>query len=192
MKAANPLTLPLEGVSLVEASAGTGKTTALVRTYLRALLSTELTIDKLLVVTFTRAATGELTTRIRSALAEVHAVLNGDAKPNDFLIESAGRIRYRRRAAAQARACRLHCARRQRRVHHSWFLPAHARRHGLRGGRRVRHRAARRGAILARRDRRRLLAPTPGRGRSPRTRAGCSIRLPRRKDCSMRCAARWP
>ena len=87
MKAAEPLTLPLEGVSLVEASAGTGKTTALVRTYMRALLTTELTVDKLLVVTFTRAATGELTTRIRRQLAEAHAVLAGEAEPDDFLTE---------------------------------------------------------------------------------------------------------
>ncbi len=85
MKPADPLTLPLAGMSLVEASAGTGKTTALVRTYLRVLLATELTVDKLLVVTFTRAATGELTTRIRAALAEVRSVLNGDARPDDFL-----------------------------------------------------------------------------------------------------------
>lgn len=87
MNPADPLMLPLEGMSLVEASAGTGKTTALVRTYLRALLTTGLTVDKLLVVTFTRAATGELTTRIRAALAEVHALLNGDAKPDGFLAE---------------------------------------------------------------------------------------------------------
>ncbi|MGH8127075.1 MAG: exodeoxyribonuclease V subunit beta, partial [Gammaproteobacteria bacterium] len=85
MNTADPLTLPLKGVSLVEASAGTGKTTALVRTYLHALLTTELTVDKLLVVTFTRAATGELTTRIRAALAEVHAALTGAAKPDEFL-----------------------------------------------------------------------------------------------------------
>ena len=85
MKAADPLTLPLQGVSLVEASAGTGKTTALVRTYLRALLATGLTVDKLLVVTFTHAATGELTTRIRRQLAEVHAVLAGEAQPDEFL-----------------------------------------------------------------------------------------------------------
>jgi len=87
MRPADPLTLPLEGVSLVEASAGTGKTTALVRTYLRALLTTGLTVDKLLVVTFTRAATGELTTRIRKQLAEVHAALTGQTEPDESLAE---------------------------------------------------------------------------------------------------------
>ncbi len=87
VKPADPLTLPLTGVSLVEASAGTGKTTALVRTYLRALLTTKLSVDKLLVVTFTRAATGELTTRIRKQLAEVHAALTGQAEPDEFLAE---------------------------------------------------------------------------------------------------------
>ncbi|MGH8162655.1 MAG: UvrD-helicase domain-containing protein, partial [Gammaproteobacteria bacterium] len=87
MKPADPLKLPLAGVSLVEASAGTGKTTALVRTYLRALLTTDLTVDKLLVVTFTRAATGELTTRIREQLAEAHVVLTGAAERTGFLAE---------------------------------------------------------------------------------------------------------
>ena len=87
MRAAEPLALPLKGVSLVEASAGTGKTTALVRTYMRALLTSELTVDKLLVVTFTRAATGELTKRIRRQLAEAHAALTGEAEPDDFLAE---------------------------------------------------------------------------------------------------------
>ncbi|MGA7966852.1 MAG: UvrD-helicase domain-containing protein, partial [Gammaproteobacteria bacterium] len=87
MRPADPLTLPLEGVSLVEASAGTGKTTALVRTYLRALLTTSLTVDKLLVVTFTRAATGELTARIRKQLAEVHAALTGQAEQDKSLSE---------------------------------------------------------------------------------------------------------
>jgi len=85
MKPADPLTLPLEGVSLVEASAGTGKTTALVGTYLRALLTTGHTVDKLLVVTFTRAATGELTTRIRKSLTEAHAALTGETEPDALL-----------------------------------------------------------------------------------------------------------
>ncbi len=84
MIAADPLTLPLKGLSLVEASAGTGKTTALVRTYVRALLTTELTVDKLLVVTFTRAATGELAVRIRAALTDAHSALTGGAEGGDF------------------------------------------------------------------------------------------------------------
>ncbi len=87
LKTADPHTLPLKGVSLVEASAGTGKTTALVRTYLRAVLADGLTVDELLVVTFTRAATGELTTRIRAALAEAHAMLSGEAAQAGFVAE---------------------------------------------------------------------------------------------------------
>ncbi|MGH8427519.1 MAG: exodeoxyribonuclease V subunit beta [Gammaproteobacteria bacterium] len=84
MSPADPLTLPLEGVSLIEASAGTGKTTALVNVYLRALLTTHLTVEQILVVTFTRAASGELITRIRKTLVEAQGKLML-GEPDKFL-----------------------------------------------------------------------------------------------------------
>ncbi len=87
MKAADPLTLPLQGVSLIEASAGTGKTTALVNTYLRAVLTTDLKVDQILVVTYTRAATGELISRIRKALVKTRAALSADTLEDDFLTQ---------------------------------------------------------------------------------------------------------
>ncbi|MDR2551182.1 MAG: exodeoxyribonuclease V subunit beta [Desulfobulbus sp.] len=70
MRPLDPLTLPLNGWRLLEASAGTGKTYTLTLLFLRLLLERELAIDQILVVTFTRAATGELRDRIRQRLRQ--------------------------------------------------------------------------------------------------------------------------
>lgn len=66
---------PLSGQSLIEASAGTGKTFTIVRLYLRLLLGVgcaPLNVDQILVVTFTNAATAELKSRIRAILAKAN------------------------------------------------------------------------------------------------------------------------
>jgi exodeoxyribonuclease V beta subunit len=60
------------GVCLLEASAGTGKTYALARIFLRLVAEHGVEIGKILVVTFTSAATEELRGRIRELL--VHAL----------------------------------------------------------------------------------------------------------------------
>ena len=60
-------TVPLKGSNLIEASAGTGKTYSIAILALRLVLEGK-GIDKLLLVTFTRAAVEELETRIRSFL----------------------------------------------------------------------------------------------------------------------------
>src|SRR5260364_203328 len=57
---------PLDGVQLIEASAGTGKTWTLCALYLRLLLEKKLDVGRILVVTFTRAAAAELRERIRA------------------------------------------------------------------------------------------------------------------------------
>ena len=71
------MTFPLHGARLIEASAGTGKTFTIAGLYLRLLLghgSAEskhqqpLTVDQILVVTFTEAATAELRDRIRARI----------------------------------------------------------------------------------------------------------------------------
>ena len=67
-------TLPLAGVRLIEASAGTGKTYTISSIYVRLILGhqcTALTPENILVVTFTRAATEELRDRIRKRLKQV-------------------------------------------------------------------------------------------------------------------------
>ncbi len=70
MQPLDPFTIPLTGVQLIEASAGTGKTYTLTLLYLRLVVQKALPVEKILVVTFTRAATQELRTRIRSRLKE--------------------------------------------------------------------------------------------------------------------------
>ncbi len=75
----DPLSLPLQGERLIEASAGTGKTYTIAALYLRLLLglggnaafSRPLSVEELLVVTFTEAATAELRGRIRSNIHEL-------------------------------------------------------------------------------------------------------------------------
>jgi len=67
----------LRGVNLVEASAGTGKTYAIGMLVLRAVTEQAIPIDRILVVTFTKAATEELRTRIRQRLVEARMLLLG-------------------------------------------------------------------------------------------------------------------
>ncbi|NOH79053.1 exodeoxyribonuclease V subunit beta [Vibrio sp. RE86] len=73
----NTMTFPLHGARLIEASAGTGKTFTIAGLYLRLLLGhgspetkhqVPLTVDQILVVTFTEAATAELRDRIRARI----------------------------------------------------------------------------------------------------------------------------
>ena len=59
---------PLDGIRLVEASAGTGKTWNICALYLRLLLERGIEAPGILVVTFSIAATGELRDRIRDRL----------------------------------------------------------------------------------------------------------------------------
>ena len=84
--ARTPLT---RGINLVEASAGTGKTYAIGMLVLRAVTELGIPIDQILVVTFTKAATEELRSRIRQRLAEARNLLTGgssdDATINAWL-----------------------------------------------------------------------------------------------------------
>lgn len=72
--------LPLTGLQLIEASAGTGKTHAITTLYLRLLLETAHTVRDVLVVTFTLAATDELRARIRHRLVEARELLAAPAQ----------------------------------------------------------------------------------------------------------------
>jgi exodeoxyribonuclease V beta subunit len=60
---------PLAGTNVIEASAGTGKTFNIQKLVLRLIIEKGLTIDKILAVTFTEAATAELREKIRSELS---------------------------------------------------------------------------------------------------------------------------
>ena len=70
--------VPLRGVNLVEASAGTGKTHALTGLYLRMVLETEFPPESILVMTYTQAATAELKERIRRRLTQARSLLEGE------------------------------------------------------------------------------------------------------------------
>ncbi len=73
--------VPLAGVQLIEASAGTGKTWAICGLYLRLLLEQRHTVQQILVVTFTNAATAELRERLRTRLVDTLAGLQATAAP---------------------------------------------------------------------------------------------------------------
>ncbi|WP_100656954.1 exodeoxyribonuclease V subunit beta [Alteromonas flava] len=60
--------LPLNGVHLIEASAGTGKTFNITRLYLRLIIECGYSVQQILVMTFTNAATQELRGRLTEAL----------------------------------------------------------------------------------------------------------------------------
>ncbi len=89
----NPLTFPLSGIRLIEASAGTGKTYTIAALYLRLILghggengfSRPLTPPEILVVTFTNAATEELRDRIRRRLTEAASFFRENTTGDDYL-----------------------------------------------------------------------------------------------------------
>ncbi len=78
---------PLQGANLIEASAGTGKTWAICGLYLRLVLERGLEVQKILVVTFTNAATAELRERVRERMVQVLAVLQGRPRNDDAFVE---------------------------------------------------------------------------------------------------------
>ncbi|HIV72890.1 MAG TPA: exodeoxyribonuclease V subunit beta [Candidatus Aquabacterium excrementipullorum] len=84
----DPLRLPLHGSRLIEASAGTGKTWTIAALYLRLVLGhgdedtappRPLLPAEVLVMTFTRAATRELSDRIRQRLMQAALCFRGEA-----------------------------------------------------------------------------------------------------------------
>ena len=93
----DPLIVPVQGTALIEASAGTGKTYGIAALFARLILLEKLPVDKVLVVTFTKAATAELKTRLRGRLDEAFRRIRGDKmdeEADDFmrgLLEQAAR-----------------------------------------------------------------------------------------------------
>jgi ATP-dependent exoDNAse (exonuclease V) beta subunit len=70
----------LDSTLIVEAAAGTGKTTELVNRILRILAAGKTTIGKIVAVTFTEKAAGELKLRLREALERERMAAAGDAR----------------------------------------------------------------------------------------------------------------
>ena len=79
------LNSPLEGTNLIEASAGTGKTYAIAGLFLRLILEKKLSVNEILVVTFTVPATEELRGRIRGKLREAREAFSGARTEDVFL-----------------------------------------------------------------------------------------------------------
>ena len=69
--------------TLLEASAGTGKTFSIKHLVLRLIVEKDMPINRLLVVTFTKAATAELASRIRDHIGETLGYLTGIYAPED-------------------------------------------------------------------------------------------------------------
>lgn len=86
-----PLAMPLDGVRLIEASAGTGKTWTIAALYVRAMLGhgidRPLLPPQVLVVTFTEAATQELRERIRARLVDAARAFRAGRADEPFLDE---------------------------------------------------------------------------------------------------------
>ena len=93
MKELEISTIPLSGMNLIEASAGTGKTYTISNLYLRFILEQQLDVRETLVVTFTEAATKELKERIRGNLSRAwerleelqHSGESADLNSNDAI-----------------------------------------------------------------------------------------------------------
>ncbi|WP_018151518.1 exodeoxyribonuclease V subunit beta [Leeia oryzae] len=66
---------PLHDLQLIEASAGTGKTWTISGLFVRLLLEGKLSVEQILVVTYTKAATAELRDRLRQRLVDVRTWL---------------------------------------------------------------------------------------------------------------------
>lgn len=96
-QALHPHSFPLRGSHLIEASAGTGKTWTIAALYVRLVLGhgsdgtaplRPMLPQDVLVMTFTRAATRELSDRIRARLTEAAQVFRGIAETDDaFLLQ---------------------------------------------------------------------------------------------------------
>jgi len=92
----DPLNTSLLGISLIEASAGTGKTYHITTLFLRLLLERHpqlqryLRVDEILVVTFTEAATEELRDRIRRRLREALARVRASIYLPTYLTQNGG------------------------------------------------------------------------------------------------------
>ena len=96
----SPFEVELAGMRLLEAGAGTGKTWTIAALLLRLLLEQRLEIGRILVVTYTRAASGELRGRIRARLVEALAAFEAGTADEAYLRELVSRHDARQ---AQAR-----------------------------------------------------------------------------------------
>lgn len=108
MQTLNPVTLAFDGQQLIEASAGTGKTYTITGLYLRYLLGLyedaqgnqgePLTVEQILVVTFTEAATSEIKDRVRSRISMAKNMLLGEHSSDALLRDLIAQLDDRQQA----------------------------------------------------------------------------------------------
>jgi exodeoxyribonuclease V beta subunit len=83
MKPLESFDISFSGINLVEASAGTGKTYNITSLYIRALIELDISVNKILVVTYTEAATKELKDRLLKRIRESIKVLKSNRVADD-------------------------------------------------------------------------------------------------------------
>ncbi len=96
MKIMNPFNLnnsPIDGSNLIEASAGTGKTYTIASLFIRFILEKKISHDKILVVTFTDAATKELKERIRARIKELYKAMTNEKSDDRFISDIANNFK---------------------------------------------------------------------------------------------------
>ncbi|MFW2387008.1 MAG: UvrD-helicase domain-containing protein [Polyangiales bacterium] len=85
MSELSPQLIPLDAPTLVEASAGTGKTYTITTYFVRAILESDLSPEQILVLTYTKAATAELRARVRERIVLALGLLDFEAEQQDVL-----------------------------------------------------------------------------------------------------------
>ena len=173
--------IPLDRHAVIEASAGTGKTFTLEHLVVELVLSTDVPIDRILVVTFTEKATNELRAA-RAAPSSRSCSRAGRAEPDEAQVRRRGLLDPRRRARRARLAARAPRLRRRDHRDDPRVLPARPARERLRAAagssRSSRSTAATRSARAMRDALRGDVAPRSGagaRGSRRRCAAGWSI-----------------
>ncbi|MEP7071260.1 MAG: UvrD-helicase domain-containing protein [Verrucomicrobiota bacterium] len=98
----NAASTPLEdGFTMIEASAGTGKTTTISTIVLRLLLEGAQPIEKILIATYTELATAELRGRIREIIQDALGALRGGEAKAPYVAEIIAQVEKRDEAIAR-------------------------------------------------------------------------------------------
>jgi exodeoxyribonuclease V beta subunit len=97
----DPFSVSFSGIHLVEASAGTGKTYNITSLYIRALIELDISVNNILVVTYTEAATKELKDRLLNRIRESITALKANKvgnKKDEFLADLLAYVSDRQKA----------------------------------------------------------------------------------------------